>query len=69
MLQEETSGTIGALVTETGGELARGTTPAREHAIPAVVGVEAATGAILDGEQIEVDGAAGTVRRVSLPAS
>ena len=59
--------TVGALVTETGGELARGATLAREHGIPAVVGVRVATRAILDGEQIEVDGDAGTVRRIPLP--
>ena len=59
--------TAGALVTETGGELARGATLAREHGIPAVVGLLAATRAILDGEQIEVDGDAGTVRRIPLP--
>lgn len=56
--------TVVALVTESGGELAGGATLAREHGLSAVVGVPAATRVIADGEWIEVDGAAGTVRRI-----
>lgn len=54
--------TAGALVTDTGTPIAHGPTVAREHGIPAVVGVPDATWLIRSGETITVDGSAGTVR-------
>ncbi|WP_328609020.1 PEP-utilizing enzyme [Amycolatopsis sp. NBC_00345] len=53
--------TAAALVTETGGMVSHGTTVAREHGIPAVVGVGDATRRIRTGQRITVDGSAGTV--------
>ncbi|AGM07598.1 PEP/pyruvate-binding domain-containing protein [Amycolatopsis keratiniphila] len=50
-----------ALVTETGGMISHGTTVAREHGIPAVVGVPGATTLITTGRVITVDGSAGTI--------
>ncbi|WP_340685710.1 PEP/pyruvate-binding domain-containing protein [Amycolatopsis coloradensis] len=54
--------TAAALVTETGGMISHGTTVAREHGIPAVVGVPGATAVITTGQVITVDGSAGTIR-------
>ncbi|KFU76177.1 pyruvate, water dikinase [Amycolatopsis lurida] len=54
--------TAAALVTETGGMISHGTTVAREHGIPAVVGVPGATALITTGQVITVDGSAGTIR-------
>ncbi|RSN52420.1 hypothetical protein DMH01_41845 [Amycolatopsis sp. WAC 04182] len=54
--------TAAALVTETGGMISHGTTVAREHGIPAVVGVPGATAVIATGQVITVDGSAGTIR-------
>jgi pyruvate,water dikinase len=56
--------TAGAVVTDTGGILSHCAVVAREYGIPAVVGVGAATALIKDGQTIEVDGDAGTVRIV-----
>jgi pyruvate,water dikinase len=55
--------TAGALVMEMGGMMSHGAVVAREYGIPAVVGVPDATGRIATGEQITVDGSAGTVAR------
>ncbi len=54
--------TAGGIVTDTGGALSHCAIVAREYKIPAVVGATGATYAIKDGDQIEVDGDAGTVR-------
>lgn len=54
--------TAAAVVTDTGGILSHCAVVAREYAIPAVVGVGIATDKIVDGQWLEVDGAAGIVR-------
>src|SRR5207248_6293317 len=56
--------TAGGLVMEMGGMMSHGAVVAREYGIPAVVGVPEATERIASGQQITVDGSAGTV---SLP--
>ncbi|HEY6409834.1 MAG TPA: PEP-utilizing enzyme, partial [Ktedonobacteraceae bacterium] len=53
--------TAGGLVMEMGGAMSHGAVVAREYGIPAVVGVPGATEHITTGQQITVDGAAGTV--------
>jgi pyruvate,water dikinase len=53
--------TAGGLVMEMGGANSHGAVVAREYGIPAVVGVADATGLIRTGQQITVDGGAGTV--------
>jgi phosphohistidine swiveling domain-containing protein len=53
--------TAGALVMEMGGMMSHGAVVAREYGIPAVVGVPDATDRIATGDQITVDGSAGTV--------
>jgi pyruvate,water dikinase len=53
--------TAGGLVMEMGGAMSHGAVVAREYGIPAVVGVPGATERITTGQQITVDGAAGTV--------
>jgi len=53
--------TAGALVMEMGGMMSHGAVVAREYGIPAVVGVPDATGRIATGDQVTVDGSAGTV--------
>ncbi|MEU7163280.1 PEP/pyruvate-binding domain-containing protein [Streptomyces morookaense] len=55
-------GSIGALVTDTGGLLSHPSILAREHGIPAVVATGNATEILRDGQVVEVDGRAGTVR-------
>ena len=50
-----------ALVTDIGGVLAHGSIVAREYGIPAVMGTGIATQRIKSGQQITVDGDAGTV--------
>lgn len=57
--------TAGALVTDFGGALTHTSIVAREHRLPAVVGTHCATTALVDGEEVIVDGTAGTVTRVS----
>ena len=52
----------GGLVTNTGGVLSHAAVVAREFGLPAVVGARGATSRILDGQLIEIDGTAGTVR-------
>ncbi|MFC4591535.1 PEP/pyruvate-binding domain-containing protein [Sphaerisporangium corydalis] len=49
------------VVTETGGVLSHAAIVAREHAIPAVLGVPGATSRLRDGTLVTLDGAAGTV--------
>jgi pyruvate,water dikinase len=56
---------VSALVTEVGGLMTHGAVIAREYGIPAVVGVEGATGRIRDGQRIRVDGTAGYVEILS----
>ncbi len=53
--------TIGAVVTEAGGALSHSAIVAREHGIPAVLGIDDATRVLRDGEIVAVDGTAGTV--------
>lgn len=50
-----------AVITETGGALSHAAIVAREHAIPAVLGVPNATARIRDGELITVDGTTGVI--------
>ena len=50
------------LVTNTGGVLSHAAVVAREFGLPAVVGARDATTRIRDGQQLEIDGTAGTVR-------
>jgi pyruvate,water dikinase len=57
--------TVAAVVTDTGGVLSHCAVVAREFHIPAVVGTGRATAAIRDGQLLEVDGNAGTVRILS----
>ncbi len=52
------------LVTDIGGILAHGSIVAREYGIPAVMGTGNATQRIVDGQEITVDGSAGTVSLV-----
>lgn len=54
--------TVGALVTDFGGQLSHPAIIAREFGIPAVVGTQRGTALIPDGVTIEVDGGAGIVR-------
>ncbi len=56
--------TAAAIVTDAGGVLSHCAVVAREYRIPAVVGTGAATTTFTDGELLEVDGDAGTVRVV-----
>jgi pyruvate,water dikinase len=49
------------VVTETGGVLSHAAIVAREHAIPAVLGIPDATSRLRDGTVVTVDGTAGTV--------
>jgi phosphohistidine swiveling domain-containing protein len=55
---------VAAVVTDTGGILSHSAVVAREYGIPAVVGAGNATAAIREGDLVEVDGDAGTVRIV-----
>jgi rifampicin phosphotransferase len=57
--------TAGGLVMEMGGPNSHGAVVAREYGIPAVVGVADATTRISTGQEVTVDGAAGTVRATS----
>jgi phosphoenolpyruvate-protein kinase (PTS system EI component) len=47
---------------EMGGSISHGAVVAREYGIPTVVGVAGATERIIMGQQITIDGTAGTVR-------
>jgi pyruvate,water dikinase len=53
--------TAGGLVMEMGGMMSHGAVVAREYGIPAVVGVAGATEQIVTGQQVTLDGSAGTV--------
>ncbi|MEW9549410.1 PEP/pyruvate-binding domain-containing protein [Nonomuraea sp. NPDC050783] len=53
--------TAGGLVMEMGGAMSHGAVVAREYGIPAVVGVPDATHRITTGQEVTIDGAAGTV--------
>lgn len=53
-----------AVVTDVGGPLSHGSIVAREYGIPAVLGTGVATRRIASGQQVEVDGGAGTVTLV-----
>jgi len=53
-----------AVVTELGGSLCHAAVVAREFGIPAVVAVAGALSTLSDGELLEVDASAGTVRRL-----
>jgi phosphohistidine swiveling domain-containing protein len=50
-----------AIVTDVGAQISHAAVVAREYGIPAVVGTRTATRCLRDGQQVEVDGAAGTV--------
>lgn len=52
----------GGLVTNTGGVLSHAAVVAREFGLPAVTGIAGATTTIRDGQTLEIDGTAGTVR-------
>jgi pyruvate,water dikinase len=54
--------TVAAVVTDVGGVTSHCAVVAREYGIPAVVGTTLATSVIRDGQLLEVDGQAGTVR-------
>ena len=51
----------GGLVMEVGGMMTHGSVVAREYGIPAVVGVQNATGRLKNGLKVRVDGSAGNV--------
>jgi phosphoenolpyruvate synthase/pyruvate phosphate dikinase len=53
-----------ALVLEEGGPLSHGAIVAREFGLPAVLNVPGVAHALRDGETVQVDGYAGTVRRL-----
>lgn len=53
-----------AVVTETGGLLAHAAIVAREFGIPAVLAAEDATGVLIDGQRVLVDGTGGTITDV-----
>ena len=55
----------GAVVLEVGGVLQHGALVAREYGKPCVVGIDRVVERLRDGEPVEVDGTAGTVRRLS----
>lgn len=54
-----------AVVLEVGGVLQHGALVAREYGKPCVVGINGVIAALQDGELVEVDGTAGTVRRLA----
>lgn len=56
---------IAGLVTEVGGLMTHGAVIAREYGLPAVVGVEAATRLIRDGQRIRVHGTDGYIELLS----
>ena len=58
---------LAGLVAETGSPLSHLAILAREHGVPTVVGHAGATERYHDGDRIEVDGTAGTVRAVESP--
>jgi len=54
-----------AIVADVGGSLSHAALVAREFGIPAVTGTGTAQETLIDGELVEVDGTAGTVRRIA----
>ena len=54
-----------AIVADVGGALSHAALVAREFGIPAVTGTGIALELLIDGEMVEVDGSAGTVRRIA----
>ncbi len=56
---------ISAVVTDASGILSHAAIVAREYNIPAVLGTGKATSVIQDGQTLEVDGDAGTVRIIA----
>ena len=54
-----------AVVADVGGALSHAAVVAREFGVPAVVGTGTALDTLVDGELVEVDGSAGTVRRLA----
>ncbi|TCO23485.1 pyruvate,water dikinase [Kribbella steppae] len=56
-------GVVAGVVTETGGRLSHAAIVAREHRIPAVLGVPAAMTTLYDGQPLTLDGTTGTIRR------
>jgi phosphohistidine swiveling domain-containing protein len=60
-------GLLAALVMERGGQLSHGAVVAREYGLPAVAGLAGIMAAIREGDWLEVDGCAGTVRPVASP--
>ncbi|GIJ57380.1 rifamycin-inactivating phosphotransferase [Virgisporangium aurantiacum] len=56
---------VAGLVTEVGGLMTHGAVIAREYGLPAVVGVDRATGLIRDGQRIRVHGTDGYVELLS----
>jgi pyruvate,water dikinase len=57
------------LVIEHGSPLSHAAIVARELGIPAVIGVTGACRWLADGDQIEIDGARGVVRKLVRPAA
>lgn len=57
-------GKVAAVVTEVGGSLSHAAVVAREFGVPCVVATGVALSELHDGEEVEVDGSAGVVRRV-----
>jgi pyruvate,water dikinase len=51
------------LIVETGGYMSHGAIVAREFALPAVVNLPGIMGQLRDGDEVEVDGLRGEVRR------
>ena len=56
---------VSAVVTDIGAPLSHAAIVAREFGIPAVVGCGNATSVLKTGDIVEVDGAAGTVTKIS----
>jgi pyruvate, water dikinase len=54
-------GVVAGVVTETGGRLSHAAIVAREHRIPAVLGVPAVMNTLYDGQPLTLDGTTGTV--------
>ena len=55
----------GAVILEIGGELQHGALVAREYGKPCVAGIPDVTNVLNDGQIVEVDGSAGTIRVIS----
>ncbi len=54
-------GVVGGVITETGGRLSHAAIVAREHRIPAVLGVPAAMTTLSDGQSVTLNGTTGTI--------